>query len=359
MNKLLILTRTNWDEAPRARHRVASSLSKSNLVYFFEANQMKLKFGLRTHKYDNNLQIIKPCFPLSLKYRVLPFFNELFQLIYLMLLRKKFGKDIPVIVFDHTLYLSSWFFKNVIYYCNDDFDDKRLLIGNYFRFSENLLSKSSTFIIVTSNYLKHKFNRYFRKVYEIKLGTVKTPISILSTNSHSNSVTKIALLGFLNSRNNISLLKDLIKHNQFEIHVFGDISKDLIDVLDSPNVIKHGTVVYDELQKRLSKCDLGIAPYDLKIINKGVTPNKLWEYLSVGLPVVISEIPNIKFWKFPKHFIYVAKNNEDFISLIKMAKRHNTDELILERYKFSQNNTWDDRMEQIKSIAQNYSILIT
>lgn len=62
----------------------------------------------------------------------------------------------------------------------------------------------------------------------------------------------------------------------------GDVSK----LASLPNVSRLAAVSYEQLPAILSEFSIGLIPFRLNRLTRGVNPNKLYEYLAAGLPVV-------------------------------------------------------------------------
>ncbi len=356
--KFTILTRTKWDEPPRARHQVANSLSKLFEVSFIEANHRGFP-ALNEVKLFDKLVLYSPYYYLDNIYRFrLPLFNELYQ----KWLYKELGQikslDVnnPLIVFDHTCHLIA---KNwpgmVIYFCNDDHLRSYGIpfLRKYFEFTENKLAKSVDFIFVTSESLKKKFSKYSSKAHLIKLAAPSIGDGIKLSFKNKSKI-KVAWVGFAGKKNDISIIKKILSHySDIELHFFGVIKPSVInDFKRFSNFFYHGIETGNELYQKLNNCTVGIAPYSLDDINSGRTPNKLWLYLAVGLPVVVTNLHNIRNWQFPDNFVYRSVDNKDFIDLIIEAHEDNTSNLFQRRIQYAKENTWDHRIKVILSIIQ-------
>ena len=78
MNNFLFITKTNWDEPPRARHQLAIALAKKNKVVFVAINKIG-KPSLEITSVDKNLTIVTPSWHINGKvsYRI-PIINEFY-----------------------------------------------------------------------------------------------------------------------------------------------------------------------------------------------------------------------------------------------------------------------------------------
>ena len=93
-------------------------------------------------------------------------------------------------------------------------------------------------------------------------------------------------------------------------------------------------------------------PYDISFRGPITTtaPNKFFQYLAVGKPVVISDMPN--FIDMPYGVICRAKTAEGFVKKIRQAYEEDSNELINMRLKIAQENTWNKRGDMLYVIIQ-------
>jgi teichuronic acid biosynthesis glycosyltransferase TuaH len=70
-----------------------------------------------------------------------------------------------------------------------------------------------------------------------------------------------------------------------ELHLVGDGPR-LGDVLDAPNVVRHGWMAHDALLELLRTASVGLLPLTSASANQGRSPIKVFEYLAAGCTVV-------------------------------------------------------------------------
>lgn len=77
---------------------------------------------------------------------------------------------------------------------------------------------------------------------------------------------------------------------QWEIVLVGPallgVEKELMRLTSLPNVFHLPTVSYDRLPGILAQFTVGLIPFRYNELTRGVNPNKMYEYLACGLPVV-------------------------------------------------------------------------
>ena len=107
------------------------------------------------------------------------------------------------------------------------------------------------------------------------------------------------------------------KFRDYEFHIIGPVLTDISSLEQIINIKFFGQVEHYKLKEYMKKFNLGIIPYKKNIYTESVYPCKLNEYLAMGIPVVttdLSEIKNISFQN--KKIFSVAKNNSSFIKKI-------------------------------------------
>lgn len=88
------------------------------------------------------------------------------------------------------------------------------------------------------------------------------------------------------------------KNNEkFKLTIAGDGDEipDLKEIAaDSKNIIFLGKFLQDNLREIISKFDIGILPYQINDFNNYTIHNKIFDYFSMGIPVVVSEAKPLK-----------------------------------------------------------------
>jgi len=347
-NRFIINTITFWYEPPRARHQLAYALSKQFPVIFVSANKIGLP-RIKLIKENKNLDFYIPYFPIDYRIRIrIPWINLLYQRWLLRKLRKEFPCD-TVINFDFTAVLVSKFFDNSIYYCNDDHigiskSNNINWIAKYQEECEKIVAKNSRFCIGTSGFLKNKLEMYNKNTFEIRLGAPHIQdISKYSLHVKKNlNKINVGIVGYI-STIDFELMEELFENCDLFFTLIGPINKKLENKLASiTNVNMTGSLIRTKLYEEVNKFDVGLIPYRMNSkIDR--TPNKLWLYLALGKPVVISNINGIKNWKFPDKFIYRSNSNDEFLKLIRKANEENDSVVTKQRMEFAQKNSWDSR----------------
>lgn len=108
------------------------------------------------------------------------------------------------------------------------------------------------------------------------------------------------------------------------------------------NIFILGEKKYVYLPNYLKHFKVCLIPFINNQLIKATDPVKIYEYFSMGKPVVATNIDELK--KFSV-LIYLSKNSSDFIKNIKKALEEKNRVLINKRINIAKNNTWKKRVE--------------
>lgn len=351
-NYLIYTSLTTWAEPPRSRHQITNEMKKKGTVYFVERAKVGLP-KIQVFRVEDNVYVISPTFPIDyrLRYRT-PIINEIYHRWLIRQIRlQRIGFDI-VFTFDHTSYMINKHYKNVIYYCGDDFignsQFKCMLVNKYHTFIERKLAAASQLCIVTSEFLHQKLIPINPNTHIVTLGAPSLNNSELRYNSDPTRLPVLGLVAFINRRMHLKLIDDLLR--TFKIIFIGPADASILQRYSGNlNAEFVGPKKAEALYEAVSQVDVCIAPYDENIVNKGLTPNKLWLYMALGKPCIVTDVPNIKNWSFGEGLIYKT-NNLNFSDTCLLAHRQNNQHLVTSRLALAKDNSWLSRVNHILNL---------
>jgi len=142
-----------------------------------------------------------------------------------------------------------------------------------------------------------------------------------------------------------SLLEHIAKMlPNMSIVFVGPISADVNRLKQFENVYFLGRKPYEEIPHYGKAFDVAIMPWNQNRWIKFCNPIKIKEYLALGKPVVSTYYPEIEPFN---DLVYVAGNYVEFVSHIRKATKDDNIRLKRERKKRVQNETWDNKVEEI------------
>ncbi|MEK7595147.1 MAG: glycosyltransferase [Patescibacteria group bacterium] len=245
-------------------------------------------------------------------------------------------------------------------------------------YRETLLSKCSDIIFATTPALVEKFKKLCMKLGKNENLVFYTPNCgdyerFKNSKSYKNDLPNdlgtipspvIATAGAIDSyKIDVKLIEKCArKYPQFSFVLIGpkkvsDPNLDLTQLLASPNVYFLGEKKFQDLPKYYAGIDCYFIPYKLNDYTLGgCYPVKFHEALSVGLPVVVTNMPVYKDFE---DICYIAKSDEDFVSLIDVALREDSDERATRRKIVASKNSWEVKVEKVLKILEDYESTVS
>lgn len=168
---------------------------------------------------------------------------------------------------------------------------------------------------------------------------------------------RIGYVGSLCSRLDYDLLQKIAgAHSKWSIVMIGEpdnyVPKELIKRLrELPNVFILPKKPHDEIPFYIAKFDIGIIPFKINSLTQTMNPLKMYEYLAMGLPIVSTDLPEVKSFR---EVIKIARTYEEFVNLIQGELMTNNRMKIQRRIEIAKENSWEKRAEQIGSIIDEY-----
>ena len=202
------------------------------------------------------------------------------------------------------------FGKKVIYDVHEDYQQKILSkgwIGAKFRraisflmgFIEKACSMLFDYIITADSHTKMKF-----KKNKVDVVANFAPLGFadgVEADEKEGPFKVIYVGGISENRGAIKIFETIeyLKHEDIEFHLLGKVEvPSLIDLFNStPRIKYHGVVPWEEVSKYLVNADVGLIllqPVPAYLYYPGENIIKLFEYMSVGLPVIISNFPKLE-----------------------------------------------------------------
>ncbi len=129
------------------------------------------------------------------------------------------------------------------------------------------------------------------------------------------------------------------------------------DLFNQKNIYLLGSKKYEELKEYSKFFDIGIIPFIKKELTDSVSPIKLYEYFSSEIPVISSDLYEVrKIKEVGTYGLELYKNKDEFLKLLNevLKKKYDKDKL----RKFALNNSWEIRFKKLKNnFEKNESFL--
>lgn len=250
--------------------------------------------------------------------------------------------------------------KLIYYDITDDtlkFDDTPMWLKNYY----DKIIKKSGLITVTSRTLYDKLSKLSDNVFLVGNGVdyehyTRSLRSTKPTELTDIQSVKIGYIGAIGGWFDFILLEKILKrYSNMTVILIGWIFRKYrkrINELKAeyPNLRILGRKKFEDLPDYVNSFDIGIIPFKINELTLSVNPNKLYEYMACGKPVVSVILPEIE--KYNKN-ICLAKNHDEFLEQIKtvLTTKVNKEEL----QEIAKNNSWNYRVIKIIELIKNQS----
>ncbi len=236
------------------------------------------------------------------------------------------------------------FFPDVphIYYCFDEIRAAHWLkiFGGQ---AEKQLFPALDAAVFTSDYLQAIKGHMVKQSTVIKNGVHFDDFVKHRRKSQMNSPRKVGYLGSIDDRFDVNLMEEVIKNlPDIMFHFVGRVVWQVVPdrLRKYNNVIFSPPVPAAEVPPIMGSMDIGIIPYIKNDFTKAVYPLKVNEYLSVGLPVIMTSFADLPDFA---GIVDLADDPASFIQCINNILATDCEEKIAERLAFSSANSWKSR----------------
>lgn len=135
---------------------------------------------------------------------------------------------------------------------------------------------------------------------------------------------------------------------RWSVALIGQQLDDVGPIAGLPNVHLLGRKPHGLLPAYCKGMDVGLIPYRLDERMKFVNPIKLREYLSAGLPVVSTAVPEVR---NHARWCAIADGGPGFVDAIERALATDTDRLRRERSAAMSRETWPRRVDEVARVV--------
>ncbi len=376
---IIIIGSIDWKTNWQTQHRLVTSLvSQNNRVLFIENT------GIRTAKISDlsrikdriinwsksakgfaekkkNLFIFSPI--------VFPFpFIKFFYYINLFIVNFLLSNWFKTLKFKNDILISflptplSHEIKNLvnaninIYYCANEMkgiNNKNKKIDDL----EKLFFKESDISFVISDNLKKKAGRFTKEVFLLPAGVELNKFNFKSVKKINPIKGKpiVGYIGAITEVFDLNLLEFLSKNNpQLNFVIIGRIYANVKKLQNIKNIYFINEIKHSRLPSYIKGFDVGIIPYKVNDFTNSVYSCKLNEYLSMGIPVVSTNLKETNIYnKKYKNIIQIGNSYEKFNEKINENLKNNTKFKIRNRILAAKKNSWESRFKFFNELIYN------
>jgi len=366
----------DWDEDPTSCNHVMKALSLGHRVLWLNSvaarrpdfasgrdlrkiGRKLLSFLRGAKRVAANLWVYTPLvlpFPYS---RAATAANRWILRATVWLLQRRLGmRDFQLWTFLPTTadYVGTMGESVAVYYCTDEWSGFAHLDGEPVAAREQALCAKVDVVFTTSLPLRERKAAYNDETHLASHGvdhahfaTALDPATPMASELRDLPRPIVGFFGLIESWIDIELLADLAESRpDWSIVLIGRAVTDVSRLRQYPNVFLLGRRPYGELPGYAKAFDVAVCPFVQNELTRCINPIKLREYLSAGLPVVATAIPEAAAFAGSCHLV---SGPSAFLAACEDALRDDGSERRRKRSEAMRDETWERKAEASLQIA--------
>ncbi len=247
----------------------------------------------------------------------------------------------------------------LLYDCMDDWETFENM-GAFNVSEEKELVKETDVLVVTGAELEGKFRAQglepvlARNGADYRFFSAAAPNDLLAGVAHPI----VGYFGAIADWIDLDLVYEVARRRpQYSFVLIGQVfGRDVSQLEALPNVRLLGNRPYADIPGYLFNFDACVIPFLLNQVTKATDPVKLYEYFSLGKPVVATDMAELRQCG---DLLYIGRDAEDFARKLDAALEEKDAELIRRRIEFAKANTWTNRVDQIDQAVRRAFPLVS
>ena len=247
-----------------------------------------------------------------------------------------------------------------VYYCIDDLGSSSLAARKIRRSEEQVFTEADL-VFVTSERLRERAARFTERVHLFpfavdypRFEAGRESLAPLPDDLARLPRPIVGYLGGLHQWVDQDLLAETARALPDATFVLiGPEQSDTSRLAACPNVRMLGARSHADVPRYLKGFDVAVIPYRLSDYTAHVYPTKLNEYLAMGLPVVTTDLPEIRrFNRDHGDVVAVASDAASFASAVRIALEKAAPEVVELRLAVARQNSWDARIARMSELVE-------
>jgi len=239
-----------------------------------------------------------------------------------------------------------------VYYCTDEWSEFRHVDGPRIAEMDRILCTKADIVFTTSRPLEERRRLLNPETHLVSHGVDREhfaraldPSTVVPADVAAIPEPRLGFFGLLEAWIDTELLAEVARRRpDWSIVLIGRAHVATGALAALPNVHLLGRRTYAELPAYARSFAVGLCPFRINELTRNVNPIKLREYLSAGLPVVSTDIPECR---VPSAQGRVAVGPDAFVDAIAKVMVDDSPAARRERSEAMRAETWESRIEHV------------
>ena|SRR5579872_6652162 len=365
----------DWSQDPTSNNHVMRLLARNNRVLWVNSIGMRKpniasrsdigkmlravrKFVIGPVEVEKNLWVFTPLVLPLPHSRWATSINQRILLLTIAFLRRRLKIDrfqLWTFLPNVAPYVGKLGESSVVYYCTDDFSHFTFVDGARLAAAEEQLCRKADVVFTTARPLLEKHRARNREThlalhgvdhahFSTALGPLRAPQDLADVRG-----PVLGFFGWIQDWIDLDLIAYLAgKRPDWTIALIGKSSVDISHLQRFANVRILGQKPYADLPKYCRVFSVGLVPFVINELTRSVNPIKLREYLSAGLPVVATDLPEIRAYNT---WCEIAQSRDEFLEACERAISADSPDRRRKRSDAMAAETWEARVAEIGRIV--------
>jgi glycosyltransferase involved in cell wall biosynthesis len=247
----------------------------------------------------------------------------------------------------------------VVYYCTDEFSQFSYLDSERITRWETDLCRRADVVFTTANPLLEKRRPHNAETHLSLHGVdhqhfaralrEDTKVAVEVAGLAESGRPVLGFFGLIHDWIDLDLIAFVAEQRpNWDIVLIGKPAVDVSRLHRFPNIKLLGRRPYADLPQYCKAFSVGLLPFTINELTRNVNPIKMREYLSAGLPVVSTDLPEVR---SQRELCRVASNREEFLKACEQAIAGDNEVERRRRSEAMKKETWEAKVDEIGRIV--------
>ena len=382
INDIIILYGPQWTGASQmSKHHFARFQSENRKVLYVEAPVNIMSFFTRTKvalaalnsflsgptRIKENLWVASYLYLLPYRGKKVFFGARWVNRINQWIVSKFLNKDVQSLKLNNPIifvggahsYDLLHLFNNslILYHCSDDYTFVPTFPETFADLEKDLFKKCNM-VITTAEELTVAKAQYNSNIFTVPNGAdidffLSTQDSQTTINDQIKNFES-PVIGYVGSifdwLNKPWIKKAAEKYKEWNFIFIGPIETDISELKNIHNIHFYGPKEYKVLPQYLKGFSVATIPFVFNKVTLRASPIKFYEYLASGIPIVSSNLPDLKSFK---DYAYLVDDYDSYEQSLFNAVNNDNHELKNKRMNLSKKYSWTSRFKMIDKIIDD------